>query len=153
MDRMTLRVVLSCLFWALGSAPGRALDSRTDFAIRTATFEFFAPGKDTSSKGLVGTAFAIGPNEFVTAAHLLDAAIGGRFESPVLVDAQQVEYRIADILQFSEKQDYVIFSLKRPPPIRPLAIQPNEPDSRELYFAGWHSSRKVLIEQIGRAHV
>ena len=146
MDRMTVRVVLGCLFWALGSAPGRALDSRTDFAIRTATFEFFAPGKDSSSKGLVGTAFAIGPNEFVTAAHLLDTAIGSRFESPVLVDAQQVEYRIADILQFSEKRDYVIFSLKRPPPIRPLAIQPNEPDSRELYFAGWHSSRKVLIE-------
>ncbi len=146
MDKMTLRVVLGCLFWALGSAPGRALDSRTDSAIRTATFEFFAPGKDSSSKGLVGTAFAIGPNEFVTAAHLLDTAIGSRFGSPVLVDTQQVEYRIADILQFSEKQDYVVFSLKRPPTIRPLAIQPSEQDSTDLYFAGWNSNGKVLIE-------
>jgi hypothetical protein len=146
MDKMTLRVVLGCLFLALGTTPGRALDSKTDSAIRTATFEFFAPGKTSHSKGLVGTAFAIGPNEFVTAAHLLNPLIGSRFGRPVLVDARGIQYRIADILQFSEKQDYITFSLERPPQVRPLSLQLDQPTPSAVYFAGWTSDGKLLIK-------
>jgi serine protease Do len=146
MEKMTVRVVLGCLFWALGSVPGQALDSKTDLAIRTATFEFFAPGKASHSKGLVGTAFAIGPNEFVTAAHLLNPLIGSRFGRPVLVDARGFQYRIADILQFSEKQDYITFSVEHPPQMRPLSVQTDQPTSSAVHFAGWTSDGKLLIK-------
>ena len=138
--------VFGCLLWVIGSVPGRALDSATDYSIRAATFEFLAPGKDSRSKGLIGTAFAIGPNEFVTAAHLLDSAIGSRFERPVLIDSGRVVYQIGDVLHYSEQKDYVIFSLRRAPRIRPLVIQRNEPTSSELYIAGAKSGGSVAIE-------
>src|SRR5689334_23119797 len=121
MDWKPLRIA-GMLAW-VWSAPGWGLDFGTDTAVRAATFELYAPGKLNGAKGLVGTAFAIGANRFVTTAHLLDSAAGGRFGHPLLVDARRVEYPIADILQYSEQHDYVIFTLKHPPRIRPLEVQ------------------------------
>ena len=83
MDWSTLRVGV-LLAGLAASAPGWALSFGTDHAVRAATFEFYAPGAVNGAKGLVGTAFAIGPNRFVTTAHLLDTAVGSRFGHPVL---------------------------------------------------------------------
>jgi serine protease Do len=146
MDKTTLQVALACLLWIFQVPTGHTLTFGTEDAIRSATFEFFAPGSAPRAKGLVGTAFAIGPNEFVTAAHLFDAAIGSRFGHPILLDSNQAEYPIADILQFSEQQDYVVFSLQRPPRITPLPVQHGESTAREVYFAGWTPARKIIIK-------
>src|SRR3954454_23039832 len=111
MDWKTVRVVVLGLAWA---TPGWALDFGTESAVRAATFQLYAPGAVGGAKGLVGTAFAIGPNEFVTTAHLIDSAAGTRFGHPVLVDSRHVEYPIAEILKYSERHDYVTFSLRHP---------------------------------------
>jgi hypothetical protein len=113
------------------------MDSRTDEAIQKATFEFLAPSTDARRDSLVGTAFVIGPNKFITAAHLLIAAIGSHFSPPQVVDGHDVGYRIAEILQFSELHDYAIFSVEHPPDVRPLAISGNDRRSNDVYFAGW----------------
>jgi serine protease Do len=147
MDKAMLRAVLACSFWILHIPAAPALDSGAERTVRAATFEFRAPAVAARSKDLVGTAFAIGPNEFVTAAHLFDRAIGGRFGHPVLMDSSQVEYRVGDVLQYSEQQDYVIFSLERPPTVKPLAIRRNEQTEPDLYFAGWRSDGRVVIER------
>jgi serine protease Do len=146
MDKAMLRAVLACLLWVLHIPAAPALDSDTKKAVQAATFEFRAPGAGFRSKDLVGTAFAIGPNEFVTAAHLFDKAIGSYFRHPVLMDSSRVRYPVGDILQFSEQQDYVIFSLERPPRVKPLPIRESEQTEADLYFAGWRSDGKVVIE-------
>jgi hypothetical protein len=146
MDKAMLRAVLASLLWVFHIPAAPALDSSTEKVVRAATFEFRAPGAAFRSKDLVGTAFAIGPNEFVTAAHLFDKAIGSHFGHPVLMDSRQVEYQVADILQFSEQQDYVVFSLERPPRVKPLPVRQNEQTEPELYFAGWRSDGRVAIE-------
>src|SRR5882757_6287453 len=147
MDKAMLRAVLACLLWVLHVPAAPALDSATEKAVRAATFEFRAPAGTARSKALIGTAFAIGPNEFVTAAHLFDKAIGSRFATPLLMDSGQVGYQIADILQFSEQQDYVIFSLERPPAVKPLAIRRNGQNETDLYFAGSRSGGRVVIDR------
>jgi hypothetical protein len=124
MDKAMLRAMLACLLFHIQAAP--ALDSDTEKAIRAATFEFRVPGGEVRKKDLLGTAFAIGPNEFVTAPHFIVGAIGSRAERPMLLDSSQVRYQIADILQFSEQRDYLIFSVDRPPRVKPLSIQKNE---------------------------
>lgn len=124
-----------------------ALDSNTERMVQDATFELWAAGQQTGAKGLVGTAFAIGPNEFVTAAHLFNTAIGGHFRLPVLVDSRQSQYPIADILRFSEQEDYVVFSLKRPPRITPLQPASADRPDLDLHFAGWRTDGKVSVER------
>jgi serine protease Do len=147
MDKAMLRAVLVCLLWVSHLPAGQALDSGTEKAVRAATFQFRAPGGGFRSKDLVGTAFAIGPNEFVTAAHFFDKAIGSHFGHPVLMDSNQARYQVADILQFSEQQDYVIFSLERPPRVKPLPIRQSDQTELDLFFAGWRSDGRVIIER------
>jgi serine protease Do len=147
MDKAMLRAALVCLLWVSHIPAAPALDADTRKAVEAATFEFRAPASAVHSKDLVGTAFAIGPNEFVTAAHLFDKAIGSRFGHPLLMDSRQVGYSVADILQFSEQQDYVVFSLGRPPRVKPLPVRQSEQTEPDLYFAGWRSDGRVVIER------
>jgi serine protease Do len=148
MDKAVSRLALaSALLGTLLAPTAWTLDSGAERAVRSATFEFFAPGLTPGSKGLVATAFAIGPNQFVTAAHLLNTVIGSRFGHPVLLDSANVSYEIADILQFSEQRDYVVFSLQHPPRVRPLPIRHREETSSDLYFAGWRPGKSIVIER------
>jgi serine protease Do len=146
MDWKSLRTGVLCL-GLIASAPGWSLSFGTDNAVRSATFEFYAPGLVKGAKGLVGTAFAIGPNRFVTTAHLLDTAVGSRFGHPVLVDSNRVEYPIAEVLQYSEARDYVIFSLKHPPRVTPLQAASGETSSGQLYFTGWRLNGAITTER------
>jgi serine protease Do len=150
MDSKTLRAgagVLT-LVWGLASAaPAWSLNFGTDNAVRGATFEFYAPGNLNGAKGLVGTAFALGPNRFVSTAHLLDTAVGSRFGHPVLVDSRRVEYPIAQILQYSEARDYVIFSLQHPPRVTPLQVASGESTSGPLYFTGWRVNGAITTQR------
>ncbi len=144
-------VLLLCFALTLSVPPTlRAwrLDSHTEDTIRAASFEFIAPSDERDRESLVGSAFAIGPNEFVTAAHLLNAAIGSHFGHPELMDSRRVAYRIADILEYSEQQDYVVFSLEHPPMVEPLPARINSVDVQStLYFSGWQSDGSISIDR------
>ena len=63
----------------------------------------------------VGTAFSIGHNHYVTAGHVLLAAVGDLTGAPALRDASGHVYAIDKIEKFSLQQDFVMFSLKEPP--------------------------------------
>ena len=64
----------------------------------------------------IGTAFAIGPNRYVTAAHVIDLGIGSQFGPPALRDTTGKVYDIDRVLKFSDRQDFALFSLREPPP-------------------------------------
>lgn len=63
----------------------------------------------------VGTAFAIGHNHYVTAGHVLLAAVGDLTGAPALRDASGRVYAIDKIEKFSLEQDFVMFSLQEEP--------------------------------------
>ncbi|RUL71458.1 serine protease [Dyella choica] len=63
----------------------------------------------------VGTAFAIGHNHYVTAGHVLLAAVGDLTGAPALRDANGHVYAIDKVEKFSLQQDFVMFSLKEQP--------------------------------------
>lgn len=68
----------------------------------------------------IGSAVAVGPNTFVSAAHVLTAGIGRPERPPALRDASGAIHAIDRILGFSLLEDYVVFSLRQPP----TALQP-----------------------------
>jgi serine protease Do len=63
----------------------------------------------------VGTAFAVGPNQYVTAGHVIALGIGSQFGPPALRDAGGKVYQIDRVLKYSEHEDFVVFSLGDPP--------------------------------------
>ena len=113
-----------------------AFDPDTRKTLRAATFEVLAPIPGSRSRGVVGTAFAIGPNEYVATAHTFDQIIGGRFERPVLMDSSRRGYELADILQYAQAEDFVVFSLRTPPAVVPLEISRDGAPGAIVYFAG-----------------
>jgi Trypsin-like serine proteases, typically periplasmic, contain C-terminal PDZ domain len=68
----------------------------------------------------IGSAVAVGPNTFVSAAHVLMAGMGRPERPTALRDAAGNIHAIDRILGFSLFEDYAVFSLQRPP----VALQP-----------------------------
>ena len=55
----------------------------------------------------VGTAFALGHNTYVTAAHVFNLAVDSQFGAPELRTADSSVYPVDRILRYSQHEDYV----------------------------------------------
>jgi serine protease Do len=69
----------------------------------------------------VGTAFAIGPDRFVTAAHVLVLGVGSQFGVPGIRDNTGKVYTIDRVLKFSMHEDYAVFTVSGSPSATPFA--------------------------------
>ena len=138
--RLTLLNALAALALvslAVAAMPARAaeLSKSVQQSIRAATFEVVQlkppDGEITYDRELpldlipyqeridkyrsIGTAFAIGPNRYVTAGHVLDLGMGSLFGPPALRDSAGKVYDIDQVYKSSDRRDFVEFSLRAPP--------------------------------------
>lgn len=60
----------------------------------------------------IGTAFAISPKEFITAAHVMNLGTASQFKEICLRDKDGNVFEIDKIMKYSEQRDYAVFSLK-----------------------------------------
>lgn len=60
----------------------------------------------------IGSAFAISPTELVTAVHVINLALNSQFKEVYIRDKDKNVYSIDKIIKYSERRDFVIFSLK-----------------------------------------
>jgi hypothetical protein len=136
------------------SASAAPLDSAIQRRVREATFEVVVPkpAKETitfdrpweelipyqvrSDKYLsIGTAFSVGSSRYVTAMHVLFAAIGDREREPMLRDAEGNIYPIEKIVKGSVDQDFVVFTLAKAPQ-KPAALDMEaKPELNETVYA------------------
>lgn len=93
----------------------------------------------------VGTAFAIGNDRFVTAAHVLHVGIGSLWGEPSLRDAAGHVYAIDKIEKFSKQQDFVVFTLVSPPKVAPLEINAKPTLNDVVYAVGNALGTGVVI--------
>lgn len=68
----------------------------------------------------IGTAFAIAPGTFVTAAHVFTAASGSQLGVPALRDAKGKVYPVDLVTQFSPDKDFLVFTVSGAPQVEPL---------------------------------
>lgn len=121
------------LCWA--SVGHAAVSSQLQQAIRASTFEVVMkkPDKDpatyekplplellpfrerTDAYQSIGTAFSLGQNTYVTAAHVLGIGIESQYGMPELRGSDGTVYAIDRILRFSLHEDFVVFSLLHDP--------------------------------------
>lgn len=68
----------------------------------------------------VGTAFALGPDTYATAAHVLEVAVDSQYGQPALRSEDGKVYPIASIVSLSASEDYAIFTVTGAPTPSPL---------------------------------
>lgn len=93
----------------------------------------------------IGTAFAIGPNRYVTAGHVLLAGVDSLWGPPALRDSKGQVYAIDKIEQFSLRKDFVVFSLATPPGAATLALDTQPALNQVVYAVGNALGTGVVI--------
>lgn len=84
----------------------------------------------------VGTAFAISANQWVTAAHVLDLGSKSLLKTYRLRDQQGKVYDIDKILKYSMRRDFVVFTVKNPPSVKPLVTNTAPRVNDKVYAVG-----------------
>jgi hypothetical protein len=157
--------LLACLGVA-APAGGAELSGSIQQTIRAATFEVVQlkppEGEVTYDRELpwdlipyqertdkyrsIGTAFAIGPNRYVTAAHVIELGMGSLFGPPALRDSAGKVYDIDQVYKFSDIRDFVVFSLRDPPKAaRTLAAGAKPAVNTPVYAVGNALGQGVII--------
>jgi serine protease Do len=166
--RVAKRLAVVCLFlssYALGSASAATLDSKALAAISAATFEVVVPkpSKDplTYERPLpmdlipyairkdkyysVGTAFAIAPDRFVSAAHVFNLGAATQYEGVYLRDHDGNVYSIDKILKYSDRKDFVVFSVKGKTATAVLSMETKPQLNEQVYTVGNALGQGIVI--------
>lgn len=93
----------------------------------------------------IGTAFAIGPDTFVSAGHVLLSAVGSQFGAPALRDGSGHIYPVKQVLKFSAHEDFVVFTVSGAPPTVPLATTAERNFDEVVYAVGNALGEGVVI--------
>lgn len=147
------------------SGEGVALDKQTLDLIRDATFEVVVkkpvhdslkyekplplhllPYTERNDKYYsVGTAFAIAPNRFVSAAHVLNLGQASQYEGFSLRDRNGNVFRIDQVFKYSSRRDFAVFSITNG--VAKKVLQPNtQPRLNEkVYTVGNALGQGVVI--------
>ena len=93
----------------------------------------------------IGTAFCIGRNQYLSAAHVLNAGIGSQWGAPVLRDQTGKLYEIGELLKYSALEDFALFSLKDPPDSQTLDVNGNPELSSRVFAVGNALGEGIII--------
>lgn len=151
-----------------GGAGAAPLDAAVQARVREATFEVVVPKPATESvtydkpwhDGLpyqlrsdpyisIGTAFAIGPNRYATAMHVLMATFGDARGEPLLRDAAGNLYPIAAVLKGSTDQDFAIFTLAKAPPHDTALVLNDKPELNGTVYAVGNALGEGIVMREG----
>lgn len=84
----------------------------------------------------IGTAFSIGRNRYLTAAHVMTVPMGGLWGAPALRDAGGHIFAVDKVEKFSLHRDFVEFSVKNGPDVAPLEVSTAPAMNSEVFAVG-----------------
>jgi len=149
-----------------GTPPkGTTLDSRVMDTISEAVYEVVVlkPVKDslqyekplpmdllpysirTDKYYSIGTAFAISPSEFVSAAHVMNLGSGSQFQEIFLRDKEGKVYSVDKVLKYSKNRDFIVFSLRHATAKRFLPLNKNPRLNQKVYAVGNALGEGIVI--------
>ncbi|MEJ2192198.1 MAG: serine protease [Nitrospirota bacterium] len=162
----TMMVVLLSPLLVLGADSTSSLDGETLTLISKSVFEVVTPkpkhdsltyekelpldllpyAERTDEYYSIGTAFAIGPNTFVSASHVMNLEVlPSQFEEVYLRDAEGNVYSIDRITKFSDRRDFIIFSLKGKKAERYLEVNTSPRTNERVYAVGNALGQGIVI--------
>jgi len=93
----------------------------------------------------IGTAFAISPSEFVSAAHVMNPGGGSQFKEIFLRDKEGKVYPVEKVLKYSKNRDFVVFSLRDATAKRFLPLNKNPRLNQKVYAVGNALGEGIVI--------
>jgi serine protease Do len=93
----------------------------------------------------IGTAFAISPSEFLSAAHVMNIGEGSQFKEVLLRDKEGKVYFIDKILKYSLNRDFVVFSVRDITVKRFLQVNMNPRLNQKVYAVGNALGQGIVI--------
>jgi len=93
----------------------------------------------------VGTAFAISPSEFVSAAHVMNLGSGSQFKEAFLRDRQGKVYSIEKVLKYSKNRDFIVFSLRNAKARRFFPVNKSPRLNQKVYAVGNALGEGIVI--------
>jgi hypothetical protein len=93
----------------------------------------------------IGTAFAISPSEFVSAAHVMNLGSGSQFKEAFLRDRQGKVYAIEKILKYSKNRDFIVFSLGNARVKKFLSVNKSPRVNEKVYAVGNALGEGIVI--------
>ncbi len=162
---LTLLVMCAAMLGASSAAGASALTSEVQARVSAATFEVVMkkPASDSMQyeEALpldqqsfaerndpylsVGTAFAIGPNTFVSAALVFEAGRISLYGAPVLRDAQGRVYEVDEVEKYASEPDFIVFTLKQNPGVNALDVRRDNQLNERVFSAGNAQGEGVVL--------
>jgi hypothetical protein len=93
----------------------------------------------------IGTAFAISPTTYVTAAHVLLASVGSEYGVPALRDGAGHVYPLDQVVKLSMHEDFAVFTLSGAPPATPLSPSAEHKIDDTVFAAGNALGEGVVV--------
>src|SRR5579859_6002402 len=163
--RFRLLLFLAASSFLSGELRAESLDGSAQRRLREATFEVVLekPVNDplTYEKALplellpcaervgkytpLGTAFHIGKGRFVTAAHVMFAALGSPKGAIAVRDQSGKVFAIDRVVKYSSAEDYAVFTLKDPPRVDALDTHERPPLNDPVFAVGNALGEGVII--------
>jgi len=93
----------------------------------------------------IGTAFAISDTEFITAAHVLNLGVKSQFKEAFVRDNKGKVFAIDQILKFSSRRDFAVFTVKEKSPSEYFQLNPNAEVNEKVYAVGNALGEGIVI--------
>lgn len=93
----------------------------------------------------IGTAFALGDDRYVTAAHVLNATMGGLWGAPALRDSTGRIFAIGKIEKYSLARDFAVFSVEGNPAVLTPRIDTTPELNSVVYAVGNALAEGVVV--------
>ncbi len=93
----------------------------------------------------IGTAFAISPTRFVSAAHVMLIGSGSQFKEAYLRDRKGAIYGIDKIIKYSRNRDFVVFTLKNWTAARYLPVNETPQLNQKVFAVGNALAQGIVI--------
>lgn len=93
----------------------------------------------------LGTAFAMAPDTFVTAAHVLIAGVGSQFGVPAIRDTEGRVYTIDRVMKFALQEDYAVFTVSGAPAVTAFAVSTTPAIDDPVFAVGNALGEGVVI--------
>lgn len=93
----------------------------------------------------IGTAFAIGPNTYVSAAHVLEAGRITQYGEPAIRDADGKVHALDQVVKYSNEMDFIVFTLKSPVNDAVLEVNREPALNVPVYAAGNALGQGIVV--------